>query len=119
MTIKSFREIIAWQKAHELVLEVYKVTSDFPRLEEFNLTSQLRRCIVSIPSNITEGFARKSLKDSKRFYIIAEASLEEAKYQILLARDLSYVTLDKYSDLILKADEVGKLLSRWKNSQKY
>lgn len=119
MSINSFSEIIAWQKAHKFVLEIYKATAHFPRSEEFNLTSQLRRCALSIPSNITEGFARKSLKDSKRFYIIAEASLEESKCQLLLARDLHYLTQDEYNHLSVKANEVGKLLSSWKNSQKY
>jgi len=119
MSIKSFKEIIAWQKAHELALLVYKITNDFPKQEIFNLVSQIRRCAVSIPSNIAEGFARKSLNDSRRFYLIAEASLEELKYQMLLSKDLEYITNAIYCDIIEKLDEVGKLINCWKKSQKY
>lgn len=119
MTIKSFKEIIAWQKAHELALLVYKITNDFPKQEIFNLISQIRRCAASIPSNITEGFARKSLNDSKRFYLIAEGSLEELKYQLLLSKDLGYISEVKYNELDSLSQEVSKLLSSWKNSQKY
>lgn len=119
MSIKSFKEIIAWKKAHELTLSIYKITNDFPKDETFNLISQIRRCAVSVPSNIAEGFARKSLNDSKRFYLIAEASLEEMKYQILLSRDLKYITEIVYNETVEKLDEVGKLLNCWKKSQKY
>lgn len=119
MSIQSFNEIIAWQKAHALTLSIYQATTLFPKNEEFNLISQIRRCAVSIPSNIAEGFARKSLKDSKRFYIIAEGSLEELKYQILLSKDLNYITVPHYETLLTCMEEVGRLLSRWKNTQKY
>lgn len=119
MAIQSFKEIIAWQKAHEFALLVYKITNDFPKQEIFNLISQIRRCAVSIPSNIAGGFARKSLNDSKRFYLIAEASLEELKYQLLLSKDLGYITEIIYNEILEKSDEVGKLLNSWKKSQKY
>lgn len=119
MSIKSFKEIIAWQKAHELALAVYKITNDFPKHETFNLISQIRRCAVSIPSNIAEGFARKSLNDSKRFYLIAEGSLEELKYQMFLSKDLGYINEAISNDVSEKLDEVGKLINCWKKSQKY
>lgn len=119
MGIQSFKEIIAWKKAHELTLWVYKITNDFPKHEIFNLISQIRRCAVSVPSNIAEGFARKSLNDSKRFYLIAEGSLEELKYQLLLSKDLGYISEAKYNELDDLTQEVSKLLSSWKNSQKY
>ena len=83
-TIKKFTEIIAWQKAHELALFIYLITNKFPRSEEFGLSSQMRRAAVSVPSNIVEGFKRKSVKDGVNFYNIAEGSLEELKYQVLL-----------------------------------
>lgn len=116
--IKTFKEIIVWQKAHQLTLEVYGVTKEFPKFEEFALANQMRRCAVSIPSNIAEGFNRKSLKDSLHFYTIAEGSLEELKYQILLAKDLNYINEDCYNKLMNLAEEVGKLLNGWKKSQK-
>lgn len=119
MSIKSFKEIIAWQKAHNLALLVYKITNDFPKHETFNLVSQIRRCAVSIPSNIAEGFARKSLNDSRRFYLISEASLEELKCQMLLSKDLKYITEIAHNELTEKLDEVGRLLNCWKKSQKY
>ena len=119
MAIQSFKEIIAWQKAHELALKVYAVTKSFPCNEEFVLINQMRRCVISVPSNIAEGFARKSLKDSKRFYLIAEGSLEELKYQLLLSKDLGYMDLKKYNKLEIITEEVSKLLGSWKRSQKY
>ncbi len=119
MSIKSFKEIIAWQKAHEIALVIYKITNDLPKSETFNLVSQLRRCAVSVPSNIAEGFARKSLNDSKRFYIIAEGSLEELKYQILLSKDLKYIEEELFNEVSAKMEEVGKLLNSWKKSQRY
>lgn len=119
MSINTFKDIVAWQKAHLFTLEIYKITKTFPRIEDYNLTSQMRRCAVSVPSNIAEGFARKSLSDSKRFYIIAEGSLEELKYQLLLSKDLNYTKESIYNKLNNQAEEVSKLLSSWKRSQKY
>lgn len=118
MLVKSFRELIVWQKSHELVLLVYEVTEKYPRIENFGLVLQSRRCSVSIPSNIVEGFKRKTKNDSLHFYNIAEGSLEELKYQLLLARDLGYILKDKYHQLNALADEVGKLLNGWKKVQK-
>jgi len=116
--IKTFQEIIVWQKAHQLTIEIYDITKTFPKEEKFGLVSQMRRCVVSIPSNIAEGFKRKSLKDSLHFYNIAESSLEELKYQLLLAKDLNYIDEKDYNKLIELAEEVGKLLNGWKKSQK-
>lgn len=78
--IQSFKQIKVWQKSHQLVLIMYKLTANYPKNEEFGLVSQLRRCAVSIPSNIAEGFKRKGAKDSDHFYNISEGSLEELKY---------------------------------------
>lgn len=115
MPIQNFKEIIAWQKAHILVLEVYKVTKNFPKSEDFNLTSQMRRCSTSIPSNIAEGFKRKTKKDKYHFSCMAEGSLEELKYQILLAKDLGYLEAETYDIISIITDEVGRLLTKWKN----
>ena|SRR3989344_1603643 len=117
--IQKFTEIKAWQKAHELVLAVYKVTESFPKSEIFSLTSQIRRAAVSVPSNIVEGFKRSTKNDSLRFYNIAEGSLEELKYQLLLARELGYIQQPKaYSKIEAIMDEAGKLIYGWKRVQK-
>jgi four helix bundle protein len=116
--VKTFKEIIVWQKAHQLVLEIYNITKSFPKFEEFALANQMRRCAVSIPSNIAEGFKRKSLRESLYFYNIADGSLEELKYQLLLSKDLGYINKKTYNKLIQLTEEVGKLLHGWKVSQK-
>lgn len=117
-TIKTFRELLVWQKAHELVLQVYKNSEIFPKHELFGLTSQVRRSAASVPANIVEGFRRKSVKEGVHFYHIADASLEETKYHLLLAKDLSYFLEEKnYNTLDILTEEVGKLLTRWIQSQ--
>ena len=118
MAIQTFREIIAWQKAHELVLAVYKITDDFPKKEDFVLTSQIRRCAISIASNIAEGFKRKTKNDSLHFYNIAQGSLEELKYQLLLGKDLRYIADKDYSEVSATTEEVGKLLHGWMKIQR-
>ena len=105
---KSFKDLIVWQKAHELVIEIYKITSLFPQEEKFGLVSQTRRSAVSVPANIAEGFVKKGIKDKSNFYNIAQGSLEELKYYLVLSEDLGYTT---EGVLPLKADEVGKLLN--------
>lgn len=115
--IISFTEIKAWQKAHELVLNVYKLTKDFPKFEEFCLTNQIRRAAISIASNIAEGFKRKSAKDSSHFYNIADGSLEEVKYQLILSRDLNYIDEEAFMKVFTMAEEVGRLLCGWHKSQ--
>ena len=85
--------------------------------ETFGLVSQSRRCAVSIPSNIAEGFKRQSKKDSAHFYNIAEGSLEELKYQLLLAKDLGYINTEQYAVAFNLAEESGKLINGWKKSQ--
>lgn len=118
MIIKTFREILAWQKAHELTLLVYKLTEKYPKSEEFGLKLQSRRCAVSVGSNIAEGFKRKTKNDSLHFYNISEGSLEELKYQLLLARDLKYIIEDEYNLAITKAEETGRLITGWIKVQK-
>jgi len=116
--IKKFEELLVWQKSHQFVLMVYKLTDKFPRSEEFGLKNQLRRAGVSIPSNIAEGFQRKNSKDSCHFYNMAQGSLEECKYQLRLAKDLGYIEDIYYIKSIELADEVGKLLNGWIKIQK-
>ena len=90
MAVKKFNEILAWSKAHQLVLVIYKAIKYLPDLEKYNLVSQMTRAAVSIPSNIAEGYTRSGSLDSLKFYNIARGSLEELKYQTLLCRDLGY-----------------------------
>lgn len=104
-------KLIVWQKSHELALGIYELTKVFPKDELFGLTSQVRRAAVSVPSNIGEGKARDSSKEYKRFLLIARGSLEETKYQLLLAKDLQYISENKYKEILKQAEEVGKLLN--------
>jgi len=117
VTIKTFNEAVVWQKAHKLTLIIYETTKKFPKSEEYSLTNQMRRAAVSVPSNIVEGFKRKTTKDGIHFYNIAEGSLEELKYQLLLSKDLGYISNNLWADLEKLTDEVGRLLFSWKRSQ--
>lgn len=87
---KTFEDLVVWQKAHALVLEVYRATAHFPKEEIFGLTSQLRRAAVSIPSNMVEGFNRNGKADKLKFYNYSEASIEEARCQLMLAHELEF-----------------------------
>lgn len=100
-----------YKKAHELVLKTYEVTKLFPKDEHFGLTSQLRRAAISIPSNISEGKARGSDKDYKRFLFMARGSLEEVKYQYLLAKDLKYIDESQYNTVLKLANDIGRMLN--------
>ncbi len=111
--IKTFRDLLVWQKAHCLVLQVYKETKEYPKSEIYGLTSQIRRAAVSVASNIVEGFERKSVKDSLHFYNMADGSLEELRYQLLLSKDLLYLNECKYAELVKLSEEVSKMLNGW------
>ena len=113
MSIQSYKEIIAWQKAHELVLKVYIITKRFPDEEKFGLSQQMRRAAVSVASNIVEGFARNGVKDSLRFYNQAEASLKELSYQLLLSYDLGFVQYNDFEKINTLSIETNKVLIGW------
>lgn len=85
---KEFRDLIVWEKAHGLVLSVYRHSESYPKSELYGLTSQMRRAAVSVPANIAEGFKKKTLPDKARFLNIAQGSLEECRYYLILAKDL-------------------------------
>jgi four helix bundle protein len=110
---RRFEDLIVWQKAHAFVLEVYRVTAEFPKHELYGLTSQFRRAAVSIPANIAEGFRKQGAADKARFLNTAEGSLEECRYYLILAKDLGYPTEDKLTDI---AEEVSKLLYGFRKS---
>ncbi len=109
MDVKSFEDLIVWQKAHQLTLEIYKVTKEFPKAEKFGLISQIRRSTASIFANIAEG-QTKSRKDFLRFLDIARGSLEETKYHLILSRDLTYCTEEQFKMLYELSDEIGKMI---------
>ena len=108
---RSYRELIAWQKGMKLVTEIYSATQLFPSTELYGLTSQLRRAAVSVPSNIAEGQARFSQKEFHHFLSQARGSLVEIETQILIARELKYLTSGKTEGLLAKADELGRILN--------
>jgi four helix bundle protein len=87
---KSFEDLLVWQKAHAHVLEIYRITKGFPKSELFGLTSQMRRAAISIPANIAEGFKKRTPREKVRVLNIAQGSLEESRYYLILAKDLSY-----------------------------
>ena len=115
--MRTFKEIIAWQKAYQLTLLIYKYTADFPRSEEFGLKSQIRSAAVSVISNIAEGFKRNGKKDRLCFYNRSEASLEEVKCQSLLSSDLKYINQIQYAEIEQLQDETGRVLDGWIKSQ--
>ncbi|MFO1488849.1 MAG: four helix bundle protein [Verrucomicrobiota bacterium] len=107
---KSFEQLTIWQKAHQFTLDVYRFSEIFPRTEIYGLTSQLRRAAVSIPANIAEGFKKRGRADKVRFYNIAQGSLEEARYYMILAKDLNY---GDSSQLQSQVVEISKLLEAY------
>ena len=109
----SFKEVFAWQKAHEFVVMAYKATKQYPSFERFGLCSQFQRAAVSIPANIAEGYRRDGLADKLRFMNIAQGSLEECRYYILLSKDLEYISLDVYNNLNDLIEETSRLLNAY------
>ena len=107
---RSFRDLLVWRKAHEFVLAVYAFTARFPRQETYSLALQMRRAAVSIPANIAEGFRRRGKADKARYMNMAEGSLEESRYYLILAQDLGYGDTAK---LASTAEEVSRLLSAY------
>ena len=109
--ISSFTQLIVWQKGHTLVIQVYELTRKFPKEELFALTTQIRRCVVSITSNIAEGFSRRSVKDKSHFYTIALGSTTELQNKLLIARDLGYLDKQLFEELAILSIEVNKMIN--------
>ena len=109
--VRSYRYLVVWQKAVELVTEVYTATSDFPRLEGFGLTSQMRRCAVSVPSNIAEGQGRATKGQFIQFLSRARGSLFELETQLCIAGKLGYRSSERAEGLGVHAEEVGRILN--------
>jgi len=118
--IKSFTDLDTWKKAHKLVLEIYKTTKSFPKEERFGLVDQMRRCAVSISSNIAEGFSRQGKKEKLQFYFMAKGSLTELQNQILIAKDVKYLENKDFKELAEQTVNVHKLINGLiKSSMKY
>src|SRR5215813_3098810 len=107
---RSFRDLMVWQKAHEFVLTVYQLTGSFPDREKFGLSHQMRRAAVSIAANISEGFGKRSRAEKARFLNIAEGSLEESRYYLILAHDLGYGQTESLMDTL---EEASRLLNAY------
>ena len=109
--MRDFRTLQVWEKAHELTLAVYRMTTAFPKEELFGLTSQIRRASSSIPANIAEGCGRNGDAEFKRFLQIAMGSASELEYHLLLAHDLGYVDDERYHHLEQNVTEVKRMLT--------
>ncbi len=110
---RTFQDLIVWQKSHRFVLDVCHLTATFPKHELYGLTAQFWRAAVSVPANIAEGFRKRSRSDKARFMNIAQGSLEECRYYLLLAQDLGY---QKCDNLLQRIDEVSRLLDAYMQS---
>jgi len=107
---RTFRDLVVWRKAHEFVLAVYKYTAGFPKQETYGLSIQMRRAAVSIAANVAEGFRKKGRADKVRFMNTAEGSIEESRYYLILAQDLTY---GETSSLLSLLEEVSRLLNAY------
>src|SRR3989338_7525196 len=108
--IRDFTDLEAWRKAHELALVIYKATGKFPKSEAFGLISQMQRAAVSITSNIAEGFGRQTIKEKVQFYYQAQGSLTEVKNQLILSKDLGYVSKEEFDKIMNALITSHKLL---------
>ena len=106
---KSYRELIIWQKSIQIVTNIYKQTRNFPKEEQFGINSQMRRCAISIPSNIAEGFGRNSQGDFKRFLNIALGSTYELQTQIEISLNLEFLSIENYNNLMESCVELEKM----------
>ena len=108
--IRTFTDLIAWKEAHKLVILVYQITKSFPREELYSLVDQMRRAVISITSNIAEGFGRQSYREKVQFYYLAQGSLIELKNQILAAKDIGYLSKTDFDTLVNQANIAHQLL---------
>lgn len=109
--IQSFTDLTTWKEAHRLVLMIYKFTKKFPQEEQFGLKQQVRRAVVSVSSNIAEGFSRKSAKDKAQFYRMSLSSLTEVQNQILIAKDVDYIPKEIFDEIAEQTIAVSKLIN--------
>lgn len=109
---QTFQDLVVWQKAHQLTLEIYRITKHFPKEEMYGLVSQMRRCAVSVPANIAEGYKKRGKLDKARFFNISEGSLNEIKYYLILSKDLNYLN-SEFNELNQLSEEISKILNAY------
>ena len=109
--MKDFRNLRVWEKAHQLTLQIYSATARFPKHELYGLTSQIRRCSVSIAANIAEGCGKRGNNEFRRYLLIASGSASELDYHLLLSRDLALLSAVHYSELAKRLSEVRRMLT--------
>jgi four helix bundle protein len=108
--MKNYKKLIVWKKAHETVVEVYKISKHFPKEEQYGLTSQMRRAALSVPTNIAEGCGKFTQNDLAKFLQHAQGSIQEVEYLCLLAYDLAYLRKEAFQKLETQAGEVKAML---------
>jgi four helix bundle protein len=108
--VQRFTELKVWQRSHALVLQAYRLTKSFPAEERYGLTSQLRRAALSVPTNIAEGSKRQTNAEYSRFLNIAEGSLAETEYLLMVSRDLGYLSEPASKPVLAESDEIAKML---------
>lgn len=116
--IKSFTDLEVWKTGHELVVSIYKTTSEFPKHEQFGLTSQMKRSSSSVTANLAEGFGRRNSKEKEQFYLISSGSLFELKDQLLIARDVGYIDNDAFLRLAELANKWHSQLNAMLNTHR-
>ncbi len=109
--MRNYKNYIVWEKGHKLTLDIYQIVANYPKEELFSLVSQMKRSSSSIPTNIAEGCGRKSEKDFCRFLYIAFGSANELEYQIILSRDLNFITGEEVDVLLFQVEEIKKMLN--------
>ena len=112
--MRDFHNLLIWKRSHQLTLDIYKVSQSFPKEELFGLTSQIRRAVSSVPTNIAEGCGRNSNKDFAHFLQIAIGSASEVEYELLLAHDLQYINKDEYERLINEMVAIRKMIIKYR-----
>ncbi|MBI2639520.1 MAG: four helix bundle protein [Candidatus Sungbacteria bacterium] len=109
--IKSFTDLDAWKEGHKLVLFIYEITNGFPKDEVYGLVSQMRRCAVSITSNIAEGFSRQSYREKAQFYSTSQGSVTELQNQLLIAKDVGYMNQGVFHNIANQSVKVHKIIN--------
>ena len=110
---RNWDDLTIWQDSHKLVLDIYSVTKLFPKEEQYNLITQIRRAVISIPTNIVEGHSKGSYKDFVRFLYISRGSLEELKYLLFLSKELSYLSEFEFEELSKRLEKLGLQLNNF------
>jgi len=109
--ITNFTQLKTWQESHKLAIEIHSITKSFPKEEQYSLTDQIRRCALSVSSNIAEGFSRLTKKDKCHFYAIAKGSLTELQNQLLYARDVGYINSNTFQKIAQESVTISKLIT--------